>query len=230
MERFTVLTGIAAPLPETYLDTDVIFPARFLLLLDRNGLGQYLFNERRKNRSGPGERFVLDRPPYDEAVILVAGQAFGGGSSREHAVWALADFGIRCVISTSFGEIFHANCFKNGVLPIVVDAEAHARLMAEAEAARPLTVALEAQVVRLVDGTSFGFDIEPFRKRSLLLGMDEIEMILTEDIAAIERFEQAQRVARPWLYLSADQLAYFDDTGREVGEASEAVATGGIDP
>jgi 3-isopropylmalate/(R)-2-methylmalate dehydratase small subunit len=164
---------------------------------------------------------VLDRPPYDKAVILVAGRAFGGGSSREHAVWALADFGIRCVISTSFGEIFHANCFKNGVLPIVVDETVHRELMAEAEAQRPLTIDLPAQQIRLRDGRSISFGIEPNQKRALLLGLDEIEMILVEDLPEVEAFEVRQRMERPWHYLDRNQLAYFDDAEREVGTAQD---------
>src|SRR5690606_11361624 len=160
MEKFTRLTSVAAPLPESDIDTDVIFPARFLLLPDKKGLGEQLFNERRTNRTGDGPRFVLDTPPYDKARILVTGRAFGTGSSREQAVWALADFGIRCVIAPSFGEIFFANCFKNGVLPIVLAEEPHGEVMAEARAARPLTIDLEAQQVQFEDGRAIGFDID----------------------------------------------------------------------
>lgn len=216
MEKFTTLTSVAAPLPETHLDTDVIFPARFLLLPDKKGLGEQLFNERRTNRTGEGPRFVLDTPPYDRARILVAGKAFGTGSSREQAVWALADFGIRCVIAPSFGEIFFSNCFKNGVLPIVFDEAAHAEVIAEAEARRKLTVDLEAQEVRFDDGRGIAFDIDPHRKRTLLLGLDEIGLILADDAADIAAFEALQREQRPWLYLTPGQLAYFDDTGKEL--------------
>ena len=216
MEKFTTLTSIAAPLPETHLDTDVIFPARFLLLPDKKGLGQQLFNERRTNRTGDGPRFVLDTPPWDKARILVTGKAFGTGSSREQAVWALADFGIRCVIAPSFGEIFHANCFKNGVLPIVFDDEAHADAMAEAEAGRQLTVDLVTQEVRFEDGRAIAFDVDAHRKRTLLLGLDEIGLILSDDLGDIAAFEASQRAAKPWLYLTPAQLSYFDDLGEEL--------------
>jgi 3-isopropylmalate/(R)-2-methylmalate dehydratase small subunit len=216
MEKFTTLTSVAAPLPETHLDTDVIFPARFLLLPDKKGLGEQLFNERRTNRTGDGPRFVLDMPPWDKAHILVAGKAFGTGSSREQAVWALADFGIRCVIAPSFGEIFHANCFKSGVLPIVFDDETHADAMAEAEAGRSLTIDLEAQEVRFEDGRAIAFDVDSHRKRTLLLGLDEIGLILSDDLGDIAAFETSQRKARPWLYLTPAQLSYFDDLGEEL--------------
>lgn len=216
MEKFTRLTSVAAPLPESDIDTDVIFPARFLLLPDKKGLGEQLFNERRTNRTGDGPRFVLDTPPYDKARILVTGRAFGTGSSREQAVWALADFGIRCVIAPSFGEIFFANCFKNGVLPIVLAEEPHGEVMAEARAARPLTIDLEAQQVQFEDGRAIGFDIDPYRKRMLLLGLDEIGMILADDLADIRDFEARQKEERPWLHLTAEQLAYFDDTAPEL--------------
>lgn len=216
MEKFTTLTSVAAPLPEPHLDTDVIFPARFLLLPDKRGLGEQLFNERRTNRTGEGPRFVLDTPPWDKARILVTGKAFGTGSSREQAVWSLADFGIRCVIAPSFGEIFFANCFKNGVLPIVLGEADHALVLAEADATRAMTVDLEAQHIRLEDGRTIGFDIDPHRKRTLLLGLDEIGLILADDADEIAAFEASQRAARPWLYLSAEQLSCFDDVGKEL--------------
>lgn len=216
MEKFTTLTSVAAPLPETHLDTDVIFPARFLLLPDKKGLGEQLFNERRTNRAGDGPRFVLDTPPWNEARILVTGKAFGTGSSREQAVWALADFGVRCVIAPSFGEIFFANCFKNGLLAIVLGEAEHSDVMAEAEAARPLTIDLEGQVIRFEDGRSIAFDVEAHRKRTLLHGLDEIGLILADDLGDIAAFEARQREARPWLYLTRKQLSYFDDLGEEL--------------
>jgi len=216
MDKFTTLTSIAAPLPETHLDTDVIFPARFLLLPDKKGLGEQLFNERRGNRDGDGQRFVLDTPPWNQARILVTGRAFGTGSSREQAVWALADFGIRCVIAPSFGEIFHSNCFKNGVLPIVLDEAAHGAVMAEAEAALPLTIDLEAQAIRFDDGRHLPFAIDPHRKRTLIEGLDEIGLILTDDLADIAGFEARQRAERPWLHLTREQLGYLDDVGEEL--------------
>src|ERR1700733_11204886 len=150
MQRFVSLTSIAAPLPDVDIDTDVIFPARFLLLLNRQGLGQHLFHERR--RSSAQERFVLDRPPFDTAQTLVAGRNFGWGSSREQAVWALTDFGIRCVIAPSFGEIFFANCFKNGVLPIVMTGDDHAQAMRAAASGGPIRIDLEKQEVMLPNG------------------------------------------------------------------------------
>src|ERR1700727_2224374 len=156
MKSFVALTGIAAPFPDADVDTDVIFPARFLLLLDRAGLGRHLFHERRAQALA-NEPFVLSRAPFDKAEILVAGSNFGCGSSREQAVWALMDFGIRCVIATSFGEIFYANCFKNGALPIVLDQEQHRTVLAAAATGRPLSVALEEQIIRLPGGEAIPF-------------------------------------------------------------------------
>jgi 3-isopropylmalate/(R)-2-methylmalate dehydratase small subunit len=205
MDTFTTLTSIAAPLPETGIDTDVIFPARFLLLPNKTGLGRHLFHER---RAAGG--FVLDQPPYQGARILVTGRDFGTGSSREQAVWALADFGIRCVIGTGFGEIFFSNCFKNGLLPIVLSEADHARILTEAEAALPITIDLPAQTITLADGV-IGFDVEPWRKRALVEGLDEIGMILSDDITQIEAFEAAHRARRPWLFLTPGQLSHFDD-------------------
>ncbi|MGB3500695.1 MAG: 3-isopropylmalate dehydratase small subunit [Mesorhizobium sp.] len=214
MDAFTSITSVAAPLPESDIDTDIIFPARFLLLLDRKGLGKHVFHERRHARDG--KAFVLDTAPWTEARILVTGANFGTGSSREHAVWSLADFGIRCVIAQSFGEIFYANCFKNGTLPVVANGEDHAAILAEAEAGREITVDLESQTVILSDGRRIGFDIEPHRKRSLLLGLDEIGAILAEDEPAISAFEDRHRAARPWLFLTDEQLSHFDDTAEEL--------------
>jgi 3-isopropylmalate/(R)-2-methylmalate dehydratase small subunit len=213
MQAFTKLKSVAAPLLESDVDTDIIFPARFLLLLDRKGLGQHAFHERRHRKDGA--RFVLDTPPWTEAGILVAQRNFGTGSSREHAVWCLADFGIRCVIAESFGEIFQANCFKNGVLPVVLQGAAAATAMDEAASGRNLTIDLEEQAIILADGRRIGFDIEPHRKRSLLLGLDEIGAILAEDEHAISTFERRHEEARPWLFLNGEQLAYFDDVQPE---------------
>ena len=147
MNPFTSLTSVAAPLPEGDVDTDIIFPARFLLLLNKDGLAEHLFHERRRAKGQP--KFVLDTPPFDRAKILVAGENFGCGSSREQAVWAIADFGIRAILAPSFGEIFFNNCLKNGVLPIVMDRLAHTRAMKAALAEQPLTVDLEARTVSL---------------------------------------------------------------------------------
>jgi 3-isopropylmalate/(R)-2-methylmalate dehydratase small subunit len=196
MSRFTTVTSLAAPLPEADIDTDVIIPARFLLLLDKAGLGRHLFHERRAAHPD----FVLNRPPYDQARILVAGGNFGCGSSREQAVWALTDFGIRCVIAPSFGEIFFANCFKNGALPIVLDAVPYAAVLRAAEAALPVTVDLTAEEIRLPEGEPIPFAVDPHRRRALLLGLDEIGMILAEDLPEIEAFEAQQRRMAPWLF------------------------------
>lgn len=215
MEAFTRITGIAAPLPESHIDTDIIFPARFLLLLDRKGLGKHLFHERRHRKDG--QAFVLDTPPWTEATILVTQSNFGTGSSREHAVWALHDFGIRCVVAESFGEIFFANCFKNGMLPIVAHGADLAAIAAEAEAGREITVDLEAQSVVLADGRTIGFDIEPHRKRSLLLGLDEIGSILADDGESIAAFEGRHQAAKPWLFLTKEQMSYFSDAVEETG-------------
>jgi 3-isopropylmalate/(R)-2-methylmalate dehydratase small subunit len=208
MEKFSTLTSIAAPFLESHIDTDIIFPARFLLLPDKKGLGKHLLHER---RHAGGEPFILDTPPFDKAQILVTGRNFGTGSSREQAVWALADFGIRCVIGLSFGEIFFANCFKNGVLPIELGPTDHAAVAAEAATGRPLTIDLEAQEIRLPDDSAIAFEIDPYRKRSLLLGLDEIGEILSDDLADIASFEDRQRAAKPWLYLTREQLSHFAD-------------------
>ncbi|MBB5752553.1 3-isopropylmalate/(R)-2-methylmalate dehydratase small subunit [Prosthecomicrobium pneumaticum] len=212
MQPFRSVTSVAAPLPEADLDTDIIFPARFLLLLDREGLGRHLFHERRHKADAPP--FVLDRPPFDRARILVTGRNFGGGSSREQAVWALADFGIRVVLAESFGEIFHANCFRNGVLPIVLPAEDQARAMAAAGTGAPMTVDLESETIALPDGAILRFAIDPYRRRALLAGLDEIGAILADDAAAIDAFEARQRRTAPWLHLARDRLAFFDDLNR----------------
>jgi len=205
MRPFRTLTSVAAPFAEAQIDTDVIFPARFLLLPDKAGLGKHLFHERRAKGG-----FVLDRAPWDKAEILVTGADFGTGSSREQAVWALADFGIRCVIAPSFGEIFFSNCFRNGVLPIVMTGEAHAAVMEAASAGEAVTVDLPAQEVRIGEA-ALPFDVEPHRKRALMEGLDEIGVILADDLAAIEDFEARHWAARPWLRLTPGQLATFDD-------------------
>lgn len=206
MEKFTTLTSVAAPLPEADIDTDIIFPARFLLLLDKQGLGKHLFHERRHAPDGASTNFVLNTPPFDEAQILVADANFGSGSSREQAVWALADFGIRCVIAPSFGEIFYSNCFKNGVLPIVVTGENHANVMAAARSGQPFAIDLEQQTVMLPNGPALKFDIDPYRKRSLMLGLDEIGGILADDAEEIVAFEQRHRQEQPWLFLNDGRL------------------------
>ena len=210
MERFVRIESVAAALPETDVDTDVIFPARFLLLLDKVGLGKHLFHERRYREGRPTD-FVLNSPPFDKASILVAGKNFGSGSSREQAVWALADFGIRCVIAPSFGEIFYNNCFKNGVLPIVMTGETHAKTMSAALAGGSITVDLETQQIGLPNRASLPFDIDPYRRRALLLGLDEIGTILADDASEIGVFEALQRDAFPWVQIDGaalDRLFY----------------------
>lgn len=201
MEKLTKLRSVAAPLMEDAIDTDVIFPARFLLLLERDGLGRYAFNERR----GGNEPFVLDQPPYDKAQILVTGETFGTGSSREQAVWALADLGIRCVIARSFGEIFHANCFKNGVLPIRLQGEDMARMEKAARAGEEVEVDLPSQTIRVGD-TTIAFEIEANRKRALMAGLDEIGAILTDDAEALAAYEERRARETPWLVLAPEQF------------------------
>lgn len=206
LDPFRRLTAIAAPFREGQIDTDVIFPARFLLLMEKKGLGKHLFHERRAKGG-----FVLDTPPWAESKILVTGPDFGTGSSREQAVWALLDFGIRCVIGTSFGEIFYANCFRSCVLPVILGVPEHDRVLKAAEAGEEITVDLPYQVVILPDGSSFPFDIDAHRKQSLLDGMDEIGAILRDDLDDIVAFETAQRAAKPWLQLRQEQLSHFND-------------------
>jgi 3-isopropylmalate/(R)-2-methylmalate dehydratase small subunit len=199
MQPFTTLTGIAAPLPMINVDTDMIIPKQFLKTIKRSGLGASLFFDMRYDESG-GERadFILNREPWRRAQILVAGQNFGCGSSREHAPWALLDFGIRAIVAPSFADIFYNNCFKNGILPVVLPSAQVDRLMAAAEAHEVLTIDLPAQEVRLaVD--RFRFDVDPFRKHCLVNGLDDIALTLakSERIAA---FEARQKAVEPWLY------------------------------
>jgi 3-isopropylmalate/(R)-2-methylmalate dehydratase small subunit len=200
MEKFTKLTGIAAPMPLVNIDTDMIIPKQFLKTIQRSGLGKNLFDEMRFDREGNEvPDFVLNQPAYRSAEILVAGDNFGCGSSREHAPWALLDFGIRCVISTSFADIFFNNCFKNGILPIILPQEQVDVLMADARkgANARVTVDLEAQTVTTSDGQSFGFAVDPHRKHCLMNGLDDIGLTL-EKAAAIDSFEAKVATLRPW--------------------------------
>jgi len=206
LEPFDTLKSVAAPFPEGQIDTDVIFPARFLLLLEKEGLGKHLFADRRVKGN-----FVLDTAPWDNARILIAGQDFGSGSSREQAVWALADFGIKCVIAPSFGEIFYANCFRSCVLPIRVSEDEHAKILQEAEAARQISIDLPNQQINFESGERIAFEIDPHRKESLLLGLDEIGVILRDDIDEIAAFEKRQQQTMPWAYLTPEQLSHFND-------------------
>ena len=201
MEKFEKLTGIAAPMPLVNIDTDMIIPKQFLKTIKRSGLGANLFDEMRFDQDGTEiADFVLNKPAYRDAKILVAGENFGCGSSREHAPWALLDFGIRCVVAPSFADIFYNNCFKNGILPIVLPQEDVDKLMDDAErgANAVLTVDLENQTITGPDGGSIGFDVEPFRKRCLLEGLDDIGLTM-EKADAIAAFETTQRSTQPWL-------------------------------
>lgn len=201
MEKFTKLTGVAASLPIINIDTDMIIPKQYLKTIKRTGLGTALFSEMRYKEDGSeNPDFVLNKPAYRQAKIIVAGDNFGCGSSREHAPWALLDFGIRCVISTSFADIFYNNCFKNGILPIVVTPEQLALLKDDAERGSnaTMTVDLESQTISGPDGGSVHFDIDPARKQILLEGLDDIATTLKSD-AVIGSFEQKISAERPWI-------------------------------
>jgi len=201
MEKFVKLTGVAAPLPVVNVDTDMIIPKDYLKTIKRTGLGKGLFAEARYNEDGSeNSDFVLNKPAYRNANILVAGDNFGCGSSREHAPWALLDFGIRCVISTSFADIFYNNCFKNGILPIVVSQDDLDKLMDDASRGSNaiLTVDLEAQEITGPDGGSIRFDIDQARRHILLEGLDDIASTLKSE-AVIGSFENKVRSERPWL-------------------------------
>jgi 3-isopropylmalate/(R)-2-methylmalate dehydratase small subunit len=200
MQKFTTLTGIAAYLPMINVDTDMIIPKQYLKTIKRTGLGTGLFAELRYDEAGqPLADFVLHKPPYDKAVILITGENFGCGSSREHAPWALLDFGISCIVAPSFADIFYNNCFKNGILPITLPQAEIDKLIDDASrgANAVLTVDLEAQEIRGPDGDAIHFDIDPFRKRCLMEGLDDIGLTM-ERADAIAAFEQASRVQRPW--------------------------------
>ena len=200
MDKFTTLTGVAAPLPIVNIDTDMIIPKQFLKTIERTGLARGLFFEMRFEEDGsekPG--FVLNQPGWRKAQILVAGDNFGCGSSREHAPWALLDYGIRCVISTSFADIFYNNCFKNGILPIRVSQSDLDKLMDDAQrgANATLTVDLPAQEIRGPDGGVVKFDVDPFRKHCLIEGLDDIGLTL-QKADAISAYEAKTASARPW--------------------------------
>lgn len=201
MEKFTTLSGVAAPLPMINIDTDKIFPAVFLKTIRRTGLAKWLFQEIRFRPDGSeNPDFVLNQGPYRNARIIVAGDNFGCGSSREHAPWALVDYGIRCVIAPSFADIFHTNCLKNGVLPIALPAEICAQLMDDARkgANARITIDLEKQTVTRPDGQAIRFEIDPFQKDCLLKGLDEIGLTLKKD-KAISGYEQKRKQSQPWL-------------------------------
>lgn len=200
MDKFTTLEGVAAPLKIINVDTDMIIPKQYLKTIKRTGLGKGLFSEQRyKDDGSENPDFVLNKPSYRKAKILVAGDNFGCGSSREHAPWALGDFGIRCIISTSFGDIFYNNCFKNGILPITVSQEDLDKLMDDAErgANATLSVDLEAKEIRGPDGGVVTFDLDDFKRHCLLNGLDDIGLTM-EKSNAIASFEKRNAEQRPW--------------------------------
>jgi 3-isopropylmalate/(R)-2-methylmalate dehydratase small subunit len=200
MDKFTTLSGIAAPLPMVNVDTDAIIPKQYLKTVKRTGLKVGLFHELRTDKDGKvtGD-FILDQPAWENAEILVAGANFGCGSSREHAPWALLDFGIRCIIAPSFADIFFNNCFKNGVLPIVLPQDVVDELMDDAQkgANARLSIDLEAQEITRPDGQKVSFDVDPFRKHCLLNGLDDIGLTMQKD-ASIADYETRRKQEAPW--------------------------------
>ena len=202
MQAFTKLTGIAAPLPKANVDTDQIIPARFLKSISRLGFGKNLFaNFRYKEDGTENPDFVLNQEPYRKAEVLIAFENFGCGSSREHAPWALLDFGIRCVIAPDFADIFHNNCFKNGVLPVRLPREICEKLMEDAKMGgnARISVDLERQMVVRPNGEEIPFQIDPLRRHLMLNGLDDIGQTM-QHAPAIDGFEARQRAAQPWLY------------------------------
>jgi len=200
MDKFTTLEGVAAPLKIINVDTDMIIPKQYLKTIKRTGLGKGLFSEQRyKDDGSENPDFVLNQPAYRNAKVLVAGDNFGCGSSREHAPWALLDFGIRCVISTSFADIFYNNCFKNGILPITVSPEDLEKLMDDASRGSNATVSvdLEAKEIRGPDGGVVHFDLDDFKRHCLLNGLDDIGLTM-EKAGAIASFEKKNAAERPW--------------------------------
>ena len=201
MDKFTKLRGVAAPLNMINIDTDKLIPKQFLKTIKRTGLGKHLFNEMRFNEDGSEKQdFVLNKSAYREASIIVAGDNFGCGSSREHAPWALLDFGIKCVISTSFADIFYNNCFKNGILPIVVNKQQLDQLMDDAEngANAVLDVDLEAQEIIRPSGEKVTFEIDEFRKHCLINGLDDIGLTMEKE-ENIDNFEKSRAAEQPWV-------------------------------
>ena len=201
MDKFTTLTGVAAPLEIMNVDTDMIIPKQYLKTIKRTGLGKGLFAEMRFNDDGSeNPDFVLNKPAYRNAKIIVADDNFGCGSSREHAPWALLDYGIRCVISTSFGDIFYNDCFKNGILPIKVSPEDLEKLFDDAERGSnaTLSIDLDKQEIRGPDGGMVKFEIDPFRKHCLLNGLDDVGLTMVKK-DKIDSFEDKTRAARPWM-------------------------------
>ena len=200
MEKFNTLTGVAAPMPMINVDTDMIIPKQFLKTIKRSGLGVNLFDEMRyDDDKNEIPSFVLNKPAYREAEILIAGDNFGCGSSREHAPWALLDFGIRCVIAPGFADIFYSNCFKNGILPIVLPQETVDILMKDAEkgANARMTVDIEAQTITTSDGEVIAFEVDAFKKHCLQNGLDDIGLTM-ERVSEIDTFESNLTASRPW--------------------------------
>ena len=201
MQKFDKLEGIAAPIDIINIDTDMIIPKQFLKTIKRSGLGKSLFFEMRFTNDGDEKAdFILNKPAYRQSQILVAGDNFGCGSSREHAPWALLDYGIRCVISTSFADIFYNNCFKNGILPIKVSPDERDALLADAsDTENPeLKIDLESQTISRPNGAAISFEIDPFRKECLLNGLDDIGLTL-EKTEAISSYEEGRKSSMPWL-------------------------------
>ena len=199
MEKFNILKGVPANLPMINVDTDMIIPKQFLKTLKRSGLGKSLFFEMRYDEQGKKkDNFVLNKEPYNKSSILLTGKNFGCGSSREHAPWALLDFGIKCIIGPSFADIFYNNCFKNGILPIRLEQNDVDNLMVEAENKKLLSINLEDQTITNEDNNSISFDIEPFRKKCLLEGIDDIALTLKKD-KKIKSFETSLHQSLPWI-------------------------------
>ena len=199
MEKFITLKGIAAPLPMINVDTDMIIPKQFLKTIKRSGLGKNLFHELRFDMQGNIKNdFVLNWDPYKKATILIAGDNFGCGSSREHAPWSLLDFGFKCIIAPSFADIFYNNCFKNGILPIRLDQEKVNILMTEAKNKNQLTINLDEQKIILADETIIEFGIDPFRKKCLIKGLDDIGLTLQKK-DKISKYEESIKSSQPWI-------------------------------
>ena len=199
MEKFTIIKGIVAPLPMINVDTDMIIPKQFLKTIKRSGLGKNLFHELRYDLQGNIRNdFILNWDPYKSACILVAGENFGCGSSREHAPWSLLDFGFRCIIAPSFADIFFNNCFKNGILPIKFDQTTVDKITKIADNKEELTINLQDQQIILEDNSSIYFDIDPFRKKCLLEGLDDIGLTL-QKITKIDSYEKNLHQSYPWL-------------------------------
>ena len=199
MEKFITLKGIAAPLPMINVDTDMIIPKQFLKTIKRSGLGKNLFHELRFDIQGNIKNdFVLNWDPYKKATILIAGDNFGCGSSREHAPWSLLDFGFKCIVAPSFADIFYNNCFKNGILPIRLNQEKVNILMTEAKNKNQLTINLDEQIIILEDKNAIEFDIDPFRKKCLIEGLDDIGLTLQKK-DKISKYEESIKLSHPWI-------------------------------